>query len=145
MFGSFLGLDAFVYMLKEILTISFDASRRNLSLMPTLSVTKRVWYGLNNFLVRAHPFTMAITSQELQAMDNSHVALVAVELKSDGFVKYRCDRPMPLGVNLTSLTKVLKCAKDDDIVTLSATENGDVLNLKYEAKSKLYHPLHCDL
>jgi hypothetical protein len=45
----------------------------------------------------------------LQAMDNSHVALVAVKLLENGFKRYRCDRPMPLGVNLTSLTKVLKC------------------------------------
>ncbi|KAG9029146.1 proliferating cell nuclear antigen, partial [Tulasnella sp. UAMH 9824] len=51
---------------------------------------------------------------KLQAMDNSHVALVAVELNAESFLKYRCDRPMPLGVNLASLTKVIKCAKDDD-------------------------------
>lgn len=69
----------------------------------------------------------------LQAMDNSHVALVAVKLEADGFAKYRCDRAMPLGVNLTSLTKVLKCAKDDDAVTLKAKDNADVLNLLYEA------------
>jgi len=68
-------------------------------------------------------------------MDNSHVALVAVKLEKDGFQRYRCDRPMPLGVNLGSLTKVLKCAKDDDMVTLKATDNGDILNLIYEAKS----------
>ncbi|KXN80819.1 Proliferating cell nuclear antigen [Leucoagaricus sp. SymC.cos] len=71
----------------------------------------------------------------LQAMDNSHVALVAVHLQSDGFQTYRCDRPMPLGVNLTSLTKVLKCAKDDDICTLKAADEADVLNLVYEAKN----------
>lgn len=70
----------------------------------------------------------------LQAMDNSHVALVAVNLKSKGFKKYRCDRPMPLGVNLTSLTKVLKCAKDDDECTLKAGDDADVLNLVFEAK-----------
>lgn len=69
-------------------------------------------------------------------MDNSHVALVAVNLDAAGFQKYRCDRPMPLGVNLNSLTKVLKCAKDDDMVTLKATDNGDTLNLIYEAKSE---------
>ncbi|KAG9022418.1 proliferating cell nuclear antigen, partial [Tulasnella sp. UAMH 9824] len=51
---------------------------------------------------------------KLQAMDNSHVALVAVELNAESFLKYRCDRPMPRGVNLASLTKVIKCAKDDD-------------------------------
>ena len=71
----------------------------------------------------------------LQAMDNSHVALVAVKLLANGFKRYRCDRPMPLGVNLTSLTKVLKCAKDDDLCTLKAADEADVLNLVYEAKS----------
>jgi len=71
----------------------------------------------------------------LQAMDNSHVALVAVKLLANGFKRYRCDRPMPLGVNLTSLTKVLKCAKDDDICTLKAADEADLLNLVYEAKN----------
>jgi proliferating cell nuclear antigen PCNA len=68
-------------------------------------------------------------------MDNSHVALVSVKFAAPAFKRYRCDRPMPLGVNLTSLTKVLKCAKDDDITTLKAADEGDVLNLVYEAKS----------
>jgi proliferating cell nuclear antigen len=71
-------------------------------------------------------------------MDNSHVALVAVKLLANGFKLYRCDRPMPLGVNLTSLTKVLKCAKDDDICTLKASDEADLLNLVYEAKSKFF-------
>ncbi|KAK0244407.1 proliferating cell nuclear antigen, N-terminal domain-containing protein [Armillaria nabsnona] len=70
----------------------------------------------------------------LQAMDNSHVALVSVLLEAPGFKRYRCDRPMPLGVNLASLTKVLKCAKDDDECTIKAADEADVLNLVYEAK-----------
>ncbi|KAL5519687.1 hypothetical protein ACEPAG_1347 [Sanghuangporus baumii] len=72
---------------------------------------------------------------KLQAMDNSHVALVAVSLEADGFSKYRCDRTMPLGVNLGSLTKVLKCAKDDDVVTLKASDDADVLSLTYEGRN----------
>lgn len=68
-------------------------------------------------------------------MDNSHVALVAVKLDSASFKRFRCDRPMPLGVNLNSLTKVLKCAKDDDICILKATDDADVLNLVYESPS----------
>ena len=75
-------------------------------------------------------------------MDNSHVALVSVKMDVDGFVKYRCDRPMPLGVNLGSLTKVLKCAKDDDICTLKAPDEADILNLTYEAKSESVSTLH---
>ncbi|KAG8832677.1 proliferating cell nuclear antigen [Serendipita sp. 399] len=70
----------------------------------------------------------------LQAMDNSHVALVSLNLKSEGFEEYRCDRPMTLGVNIASLTKVIKCAKDDDEVTLSATDQADTINLVYNAK-----------
>ena len=72
---------------------------------------------------------------QLQAMDNSHVALVAVKLKNTGFTEFRCDRPMPLGVNLASLVKVLKCSKDDDQVTLTANDQADVLQLRYEPKS----------
>ncbi|KAH8818687.1 proliferating cell nuclear antigen, N-terminal domain-containing protein [Flagelloscypha sp. PMI_526] len=71
----------------------------------------------------------------LQAMDNSHVALVSVKLKRSGFAKYRCDRAVPLGMNLGSLTKVMKCAKDDDTVQLHATDEADVLNLTFEARS----------
>ncbi|KAL4072120.1 proliferating cell nuclear antigen, N-terminal domain-containing protein [Scleroderma citrinum] len=71
---------------------------------------------------------------KLQAMDNSHVALVAVKLDADGFKKYRCDRPIPLGVNFASLTKVLKCARDDDIVTIKANDDRDVLSMMFEAR-----------
>jgi proliferating cell nuclear antigen PCNA len=37
----------------------------------------------------------------LQAMDSSHVALVSLMLKSEGFENYRCDRNLSLGINLT--------------------------------------------
>lgn len=43
---------------------------------------------------------------------------------------------MPLGVNLTSLTKVLKCAKDDDTVTIKAADDADVLGLVYEGRGE---------
>ncbi|KAI0259437.1 proliferating cell nuclear antigen, N-terminal domain-containing protein [Gloeopeniophorella convolvens] len=85
-------------------------------------------------LVQDANFECNDSGVNLQAMDNSHVALVSVKLHADGFATYRCDRPIPLGVNLNSLTKVLKCAKDDDSCTLKATDDGDVLSLKYEAR-----------
>lgn len=82
-------------------------------------------------------------NQHLQAMDNSHVALVSVKLDESGFKSYRCDRPMPLGVNLNSLTKVLKCAKDDDLCILKAADDADILSLTYEARSACL-VLRCD-
>jgi hypothetical protein len=69
----------------------------------------------------------------LQAMDNSHVALVSMMLKAEGFSPYRCDRNIALGVNLTSLTKVLRAAQGEDILTLKAEDAPDVLNLTFES------------
>lgn len=68
----------------------------------------------------------------LQAMDNSHVALVSMMLKADSFAPYRCDRNIALGVNLTSLTKVLRAAQNDDIMTLKSEDAPDSLNLVFE-------------
>lgn len=71
----------------------------------------------------------------LQAMDNSHVALVSMMLKAEAFSPYRCDRNVALGVNLTSLTKVLRAAQNDDILTLKAEDAPDVLNLLFESSA----------
>ncbi|BGP39503.1 proliferating cell nuclear antigen [Rhodotorula kratochvilovae] len=71
---------------------------------------------------------------KLQAMDNSHVALVSLNLVRSGFTQYRCDRDMSLGMSLTSLQKIVKCAANNDMVTLRADESQDVLALLFEAK-----------
>ncbi|KAL2917255.1 proliferating cell nuclear antigen [Polyrhizophydium stewartii] len=68
----------------------------------------------------------------LQAMDSSHISLVALLLRSTGFDHYRCDRNSSLGISLVSLGKILKCAANDDILTLRAQENADVLSLVFE-------------
>lgn len=66
-------------------------------------------------------------------MDNSHVALVSMMIKADSFAPYRCDRNIALGVNLTSLTKVLRAAQNEDILTLKADDAPDSLNLVFES------------
>jgi proliferating cell nuclear antigen len=68
----------------------------------------------------------------LQAMDNSHVALVSMMLKSEAFQNYRCDRNIALGINLGSLTKVLRAAGSNDILTLKSEDAPDVVNLVFE-------------
>jgi hypothetical protein len=47
-----------------------------------------------------HPLPHQL-QQALQAMDNSHVALVTVELKANEFAHYRCDRNIPLGISVS--------------------------------------------
>ncbi|KAJ5477527.1 Proliferating cell nuclear antigenPCNA [Penicillium diatomitis] len=66
-------------------------------------------------------------------MDNSHVALVSMLLRAEGFSPYRCDRNIALGINLVSLTKVLRAAQLEDILTLKAEDSPDVVNLMFES------------
>ncbi|KAF1808639.1 proliferating cell nuclear antigen [Eremomyces bilateralis CBS 781.70] len=68
----------------------------------------------------------------LQAMDNSHVALVSMFLKSESFSPFRCDRNIALGINLNALQKVLRAAQNEDILTLKAEDAPDVVNLVFE-------------
>jgi proliferating cell nuclear antigen len=72
----------------------------------------------------------------LQAMDNSHVALVSMMLKAEAFSPFRCDRNISLGINLTSLTKVLRAAQSNDILTVKAEDGPDVVNLVFESSEK---------
>jgi proliferating cell nuclear antigen len=77
-------------------------------------------------------------------MDNSHVALVSLELPPSVFLEddgYRCDRNMSLGMNINSLQKIIKCAGNDDEVTLRADESQDTLTLQFQNKRKPARPL----
>ena len=69
----------------------------------------------------------------LQAMDNSHVALVSMMLKAESFSPFRCDRNIALGINLSSLMKVLRCAQNEDVLTLKAEDAPDVVNLVFDS------------
>jgi proliferating cell nuclear antigen len=71
----------------------------------------------------------------LQAMDNSHVALVSMVLKTDLFSTFRCDRNIALGVNLASLTKVLRACDNNDELKLQAEDAPDSLSLVFENRN----------
>eukprot|EP00941_MAST-03F_sp_MAST-3F-sp1_P000084 g84.t1 len=70
----------------------------------------------------------------LQAMDSSHVSLCAVMLRSDLFDHYRCDRTVALGINFTSLSKILKCASNDDMITMKADDEGEAISFMFESE-----------
>jgi proliferating cell nuclear antigen len=69
----------------------------------------------------------------LQAMDSSHVALVSLLLKSEGFESFRCDRNISLGINLGSMSKILKCASNDDVITIRADDDPDSVTFVFES------------
>jgi len=55
---------------------------------------------------------------QMQAMDASHVSLVCLLLRAEGFKQYNCSRNVNLGLNLSNMAKILKCANKDDSITL---------------------------
>jgi proliferating cell nuclear antigen len=70
----------------------------------------------------------------LQAMDASHVALVSFFLKRDKFEEYVCESPQIIGINIINMAKVLKCADNDDRITLKVDPNISKLTLIFEGR-----------
>ena len=73
-------------------------------------------------LVTDANFDCSPTGFSLQAMDSSHVSLVALNLRSDGFDHFRCDRNISMGMNLNNMAKMLKCAGNDDTITMKVIQ-----------------------
>ncbi len=78
-------------------------------------------------------FDCSSAGMSLQAMDSSHVSLVALFLRAEGFELYRADRNISLGINLGNMAKILKCSGSDDIITLKAEDNGDQVEFMFES------------
>ncbi|KAK6135811.1 hypothetical protein DH2020_030419 [Rehmannia glutinosa] len=87
-------------------------------------------------LVNDANFDCSATGFSLQAMDSSHVALVAFLLRAEGFDHYRCDRNLTMGMNLGNMAKMLKCAANDDIVTIKADDGTDTVTFMFENPSQ---------
>ena len=96
---------------------------------------KRILDSLKDLVLQAN-LDCSPTGIALQALDQSHVSLVALLLRSEGFESYRCDRALPLGINISSMTKILKCAGNDDSVTIKAEDNGDSVTFLFENPRK---------
>ena len=44
-----------------------------------------------------------------------------LQLRSDGFEHFRCDRNLSMGVSLNNMSKILKCMGNDDILTMKVS------------------------
>jgi len=98
------------------------------------SILKKILDAIKDLVTDAN-FDCSANGISLQAMDSSHVSLVALLLRKDGFDFYRCDRNLSLGINLGSMAKILKCAGNDDRVTIRAEDSADVVTFIFESKN----------
>lgn len=68
-----------------------------------------------------------------QAMDTTHIALVTLSLKAEGFNQFRCDRQFPIGLKLPDLHKILKCADANDSIKLECEADPSSLQIVFES------------
>lgn len=97
---------------------------------------KQVLEAIKDLVTDAN-FDCAATGFSLQAMDSSHVSLVSLMLRSDGFDHFRCDRSLSMGMNLNNVAKMLKCAGNDDIITMKAEDSGDTVTFMFESQNQV--------
>lgn len=71
-----------------------------------------------------------------QAMDSSHVSLISLELQKELFIHYKCDVEMCLGLSLQNFSKILKCAGNDDMLTLKSKEDAETLTVLFETNNR---------
>merc|ERR1711975_200982 len=70
---------------------------------------------------------------QVQSMDSSHVALVALMLRESAFSEFKCDRPVSLGMNVEALTKVLKMCGEKDSLKVRAENGADHVSFQTES------------
>lgn len=96
------------------------------------SLLKKILDAMKDLVTEAN-FVCSEEGISVQAIDMSHVSLVTLLLRKSGFAKFKCERNMTLGINLSTLSKVLKFAANDDQVTIKAAENTDTMTLIFES------------
>ncbi|ESX02155.1 Proliferating cell nuclear antigen [Ogataea parapolymorpha DL-1] len=72
----------------------------------------------------------------VQAIDDSRVLLIALKIDSGSFQEFRCDRDLVLGLDLESLSKILKQGNNEDYLTIIAEDSPDSLLVVFEDKKK---------
>eukprot|EP00727_Mastigamoeba_balamuthi_P004408 m51a1_g13966 Proliferating cell nuclear antigen (260) ;mRNA; f:971626-972815 len=97
------------------------------------SLLKRILESVKELVVEVN-FDCGTDGMQLQAMDTSHVALISLFLKAEGFESFRCDRNTILGINMLSMSKVIKCANNDDSVTIRADDGAEEVSFLFEGE-----------
>lgn len=98
-------------------------------------ILKKIIDALKDLVQEAN-FDFSPSGISLQSMDNAHVTLVMLLLRADGFESYRCDRSLPVGINVTSLAKVIKSAGSEDAITLKASDDGETISFIFESPNQ---------
>jgi len=98
-------------------------------------ILKKVIDALKELVTESN-FECSKAGIRLQAMDSSHVALVSLFLRAEGFDHFQSARNASLGINLRSMSSILRSCADDDVISLGAKDGSDHLTCTFESANK---------
>jgi len=107
----------------------FEATLSNGELFKKIVVALSDLVEQGNFMVDSNMISF-------QGMDSSHVSLVSLQLTECGFENYRCDHDICLGIQFSSLNKILKCMTSKDSLQIQARDDGDIINFIFESQDQ---------
>ena len=91
--------------------------------------------GVLKDLIKEAPWDRSRSGVNLPSTDSSHVSLMQLTLPV-GFHMCHCHRNLTMDMNLTSMSKILKCAGNEDIISLRAEDHADTLALVFETPNQ---------
>src|ERR1700752_2981408 len=75
-----------------------------------------------------------------KAMDGSRIALISMFLDSKDFDKFVCDRAVSVGVNISSLSKILTRVNDNMSILLKIDQDSlDIINVEFKGSANGYN------
>lgn len=74
------------------------------------------------------------TGMKIVAFDVARVTLVYVKLDAENFEEYSCPTNVTLGINVTNTFKLLKSISNNDILTITNTDENLVVTVSNEGK-----------
>merc|ERR1712224_304071 len=88
------------------------------------SLFKRIIDSIKDSASEAN-ISCSSSSMRLTATNWPGTIKIIFYMINHGFDFYRCDRNIAIGLDLTMLSKMIKCAGSDDKITIKAQDSGD--------------------
>jgi proliferating cell nuclear antigen len=98
-------------------------------------VFKKLIHAINEFVPTVN-LQCCSSGISLQAMTPSHICLIALHLPLEMFAHYHIEKPIVLGLNITSLFKLLKGLCPEDMLTLRVDAKKEQLILLFESSKR---------
>jgi len=105
------------------------------ALLQQSTILKRVVDAMKD-LCKDVNFDCSERGIQVQSMDSSHVALVSLMLREAAFSDFKCDRAVSLGMNIESLSKILRMCGPTDSLKVRADTGADTVSFQCESSAE---------